>query len=182
MKPVSNQELILRLKASDVSGFNALFWKYHPALFANAYKLVRNTELAEDIVQEVFITLWEKRSTLDPDRDIAGWLFVICYNKSIDQLKRQLKETLEQHLMQQSIDIAINVKLNLSEVRMSTLEKAMEELSPQKRKVFELCKLQGKTYENAAVELKISKHTVKEYLSEAMISVKKYVQQHPLDG
>ncbi|MEO6167251.1 MAG: sigma-70 family RNA polymerase sigma factor, partial [Chitinophagales bacterium] len=139
LKPDSNKELLLRLKDSDVSGFNALFWKYHRPLYANAYKLVRNSELAEDIVQETFITLWEKRSTLDPDRDISGWLFVICYNKSVDQLKLQLKESLEQQRLHRSIEIATDINLNLFDLRMSTLEKAMDELSPQKRRVFELC-------------------------------------------
>jgi RNA polymerase sigma-70 factor (ECF subfamily) len=59
------------------------------------------------------------------------------------------------------------------------LEEAMSRLSPQKRKVFELCKLQGKTYEETASVLQISKYTVKEYLTAAVGSVKEYVHQHP---
>ena len=55
----------------------------------------------------------------------------------------------------------------------------MDQLSPQKRKVFELCKVQGRTYKKAAEELHISKYTVKEYLSEALISIKKYIGEHP---
>lgn len=162
-----------------MEAFNALFWKYNHALFANAFKLVRSIQMAEDIVQEVFIRLWEKRNTLDPEQEISGWLFVTCYHKSIDQLKRQLKDSLEQENIRHSIELISDASLNLTEVRAVTLEKAMEELSPQKRKVFELCKIQGKTYEKAAAELQISRHTVKEYLSEAVASIKKYVHQHP---
>jgi DNA-directed RNA polymerase specialized sigma subunit, sigma24 homolog len=55
----------------------------------------------------------------------------------------------------------------------------MDHLSPQKRKVFELCKVQGRTYKKAAEELHISKYTVKEYLSEALVSIKKYIGDHP---
>jgi len=61
---------------------------------------------------------------------------------------------------------------------MGAIEKAVDQLSPQKRKVFDLCKMQSSTYEKAAKELHISKYTVKEYLSDAMVSIKKYIGQH----
>ena len=75
--------------------------------------------------------------------------------------------------------IYYNEKIDLTEEQLVVIEKAVDQLSPQKRKVFELCKIQRRTYEKAAEELHISKYTVKEYLSEAMISIKKYVGQHP---
>jgi RNA polymerase sigma-70 factor (ECF subfamily) len=55
----------------------------------------------------------------------------------------------------------------------------MDQLSPQKRKVFEICKMQGRTYKKAAEELHISKYTVKEYLSEALVSIKKIYWRTP---
>lgn len=59
------------------------------------------------------------------------------------------------------------------------LQEAIQQLSPQKKRVFELCKLQGLSYNKAAAELGISKYTVGEYLKEAMAFVKQYIQQHP---
>jgi RNA polymerase sigma-70 factor (ECF subfamily) len=64
-------------------------------------------------------------------------------------------------------------------VQWNILENALARLSPQRRRVFELCKLQGKTYEEAAMELHISKYTVKEYLSAAVVAVKEYSRRHP---
>jgi RNA polymerase sigma-70 factor (ECF subfamily) len=61
----------------------------------------------------------------------------------------------------------------------AVLENALSCLSPQRRRAFELCKLQGKTYEEAAMELRISKYTVKEYLSAAIASIKEYSLHHP---
>ena len=59
------------------------------------------------------------------------------------------------------------------------LYEAINLLSPQKRKVFTLCKLEGKTYEEAAEKLNISKHTVKEYLGHAVASVKSHINNNP---
>ena len=174
-----NNELIRRLQNDDKEAFDELYWKYHSAIYYNILKLTRDLIVTEDIVQEVFITLWEKRDSLDIEKEISGWLFVVSYNKSIDYLKRKLKESLAQTALQQNDEHTIDAEGDLVNIRMNILEKAIEQLSPQKKRVFELCKLQRKTYAEVADELQISKHTVKEYLSGAVIFIKKYINQYP---
>jgi len=178
----NNSKLAERIRNDDVNAFTQLCRKYHAAVYANALKLTRNAQVAEDIVQEVFITLWEKRQDIDPKKDISGWLFVISYNKSINILKRKLRETCA-HEKIKNISGTVEVPHGKNELlyyRLSNLVKAIEELSPQKRKVFELCKMRGKTYEEAARELHLSKYTVKEYLAGAMVFIKDYLKKHPV--
>ena len=173
-------DLASRLRNDDINAFNTLYWEYHAAVYANALKLIKDPVIAEDIVQETFVTVWGKRHTIDPDQDFAGWLFVISYHKTIDQLKRKLKEVLAHKKISISIeDHSIHVNADVKEEQLAAIEKAMNQLSPQKRKVVELCKVQGRTYKKAAEELHISKYTVKEYLSEALVSIRKYVGEHP---
>ena len=180
MKAQKTNDLASRLRNDDINAFNSLYWEYHAAVYANALKLIKDPVQAEDIVQEVFVTLWGKRHTIDPEQDIAGWIFVISYHKTVDQLKRKLKQTLAQkNLSIFTEDHSIIVNADLKEEQLCAIEKAMDQLSPQKRKVFELCKVQGRTYKKAAEELHISKYTVKEYLSEALVSIKKYVGEQP---
>ena len=81
-------------------------------------------------------------------------------------------------MSQPAEDIADTGK-DLVNAQVVILEKAIEQLSPQRRKVFELCKVQRRTYEEVAEELQLSKHTVKEYLSGAVFSIKEYIKQHP---
>ena len=174
------KDLASRLRKDDINAFNTLYWEYHAAVYANALKLIKDPVIAEDIVQEVFVTVWGKRHTIDPEQDLVGWLFVISYHKTIDQLKRKLKEALAHKRIGISIeDHSIHVNADLKEEQLAAIEKAMDQLSPQKRKVVELCKVQGRTYKKAAEELHISKYTVKEYLSEAMVSIRKYIGEHP---
>ena len=179
MKKSGTNDLALRLRNNDISAFNSLYWKYHSAVYANALKLIKDKSIAEDIVQDVFITLWEKRDTIDPKLDIVGWLFVVSHHKTIDQLKKKLRQALAEKILYPIIEKANAFEDDITDEQLYAFEKAIGQLSPQKRKVFELCKMQNRTYEKAAEELHISKYTVKEYLSEAIVSIKKYIGQHP---
>ena len=180
LKDQKTNDLASRLRNDDINAFNSLYWEYHTAIYANALKLIKDPIIAEDIVQEVFVTVWAKRHTIDPEQDFAGWLFVISYHKTVDQLKRKLKDALAHKKISIAIeDHSLLVNTDLKEEQLTAIEKAMDQLSPKKRKVVELCKVQGRTYKKAAEELHISKYTVKEYLSEALVSIRKYVGEHP---
>ncbi|MCO5237153.1 MAG: sigma-70 family RNA polymerase sigma factor [Chitinophagaceae bacterium] len=173
----SEQQLLSNLIEDDASAFDSLYWKYHRPVFSNIIKFIKDQDKARDLLQEVFIALWIKRKTLDPSLNIGGWLFVISYHKCIDHLKRTIAEPLlmdEGSLADELIDTG---KEREEENRLQLLLQAVKQLSPQKRKVFELCKLKGKTYEEAALELNISKHTVKEYLTAAMRLIKEYIRE-----
>lgn len=180
MKTQKSHDLALRLRNDDIDAFNILYWEYHAAVYTNALRLIKDPSIAEDIVQDVFVALWGKRHTIDPEQDIAGWLFVTSHHKTVDQLKRKLKHALAQKSLSIFRDEqSIIINADLKEEQLCAIEEAMDKLSPQKRKVLELCKVQGRTYKKAAEELHISKYTVKEYLSEALVSIKKYLVEHP---
>jgi len=178
MNDLSNKELTERLKKNDITAFKILYQKFHAAIYTNSFKLVRDTVVAEDIVQEVFISLWENRKKLDSTQEIAGWLFVVSHNKSASYLKRNLLSLLAQKKMILPVADTPYAGEAVVNAQVEVLKKAIEQLSPQKRKVFELCKLQRRTYEQVAIELKLSKHTVKEYLTGSVGSIKKYVKLH----
>jgi len=174
----NEKSLARRLVAGDMAAFNEIYHLYFHPVYNNAVKITRDAAIAEDILQEVFITLWEKRPSIDPEKSLAGWLFVLCYNRSINILRRRLRESLIYKQLPQPPESSHEEEIRFG-VQWSILENAMSRLSPQRRRVFELCKLQGKTYEEAAMELHISKYTVKEYLSAALVSIKEYTLHHP---
>lgn len=179
----NEQQLVLRLKEDNMQAFDELYWKYQKAVFQNVFKLTRDALIAEDIVQEVFITLWEKRHSLDDDRSVGGWLFVSSYNRAVNALKKKLRESLAiKKIAASDEEDATDPEPDFTDVQLAILEKAIIQLSPQKRKVFELCKLQGKSYEEAAKALGISRHTVKEYLSASVQFIKDFVAKHPGTG
>ncbi len=170
-----DKKLVVRLQSGDEDAFDLLYRKYHVAIYRNIFKLLKHDENAQDILQDVFFCLWEKRNTIDAQKPIANWLFVISYNKSITFLKKASNTCLvfEEILLDISEE---DVNTQISEDNLTLVEEAIKLLSPQKRKVFELCKIKRKTYEEAAIELGISRYTVKEYLSDAMARIKSHVR------
>lgn len=173
----TEKELLIQVATGNEAAFRMLYEKYHHALYRNVIRLLHSTEEAEDVVQEVFITLWEKRSELNMERPIDGWLFTLSYNRTINYLKKKLRHK----SIFDSVDDPVEQinEMDQIEAQWGILESAINQLSPQKRKVFELCKLNGKSYEKAAVELGISRYTVGEYLQDAMAFIREYVRNQP---
>lgn len=179
----SEQELLQQMVQGSEAAFSLLYEQYHHALFRNVMRLVHSEEEARDVVQEVFITLWEKRLTLNTDIPVNGWLFTLSYNRSLNHLKKKLRqEALEQVAGNMDIGLPDTDDAELANAQWKLVEEAITRLSPQKRKVFELCRLQGFSYDKAAHELGISKHTVSEYLQQAMTIIRQYIKDHPSCG
>ena len=174
----ADYEYVVRLRRGQVEAFDALYQKYHRLVYANIIKLVKEKATTEDILQEVFIALWENRLAIQAGESVAGWLFVVSYHKSLAYLRRSLRQSLIETELATGI-YTDEQEASRKDRQLQLLEDAIQQLSVQKRRVFELCKLQGKTYEEAANELNISRHTVKEYLSLAIAGIKEYVKDHP---
>jgi RNA polymerase sigma-70 factor (ECF subfamily) len=174
----NDYELVSRLRNDDVDAFDAFYQKYHQGLYFSILKVVWQPAAAQDVLQEVFLTLWEQRSGLDPGRSLSSWLFTIAYNKSVNHLRRTLRKELSLEGRECELHVLQEEEGPNPETRTILLQEAMSRLSPQKRRVLELCKLQGKSYEETAKEMQLSRHTVKEYLATAISSIKLYIRQH----
>jgi RNA polymerase sigma-70 factor (ECF subfamily) len=141
-------------------------------LYTNILKLTRDTDVAQDILQEVFIVLWEKRQSIDVNQPVANWLFSISYYKSVKHLKKSLKEQVVFQEAEASGFVELESEEAWKENKLDAVRTAIQQLSPQKQKVLVGCKLAGKSYKEVAEELSISKHTVKEYLALAITSLR----------
>jgi len=173
-------ELVVLLQQDDVSAFDSLYWKYHQAVYRNIFKFVKEPIGTEDILQEVFTRLWEKRKEINATQSVAGWLFVISFNLSVDYVRRKLREqTIHKELynIDPEEDFGLDNK-NVYEEQYQLLEEAIAQLSPRKRKIVTMCKLEGKTYDEVAAEMNISRNTVKEHLSIAMARLNDYIQKN----
>ncbi len=169
--------LVPLLAEGNKDAFEEIYHRYHIAIYRNVYRLTKDAVVTEDLVQETFIRLWQKRTELKIGKSLAGWLFVISYNQSANSLKRKLLESkAKQWFAFASEELE---REDVYDQQMELLEKAIQQLPHQKRRALELCKLRGKSYKEAAREMNISSHTVKEYLSGAMKAVREYTVSHP---
>ena len=95
MDKVNNEEeklLISNLKGGDEHAFTVLYNKYSPAIYVNILKLVKAEEVALDVLQELFIKIWNHRESIDPDKDFRAYLFRITYNQIRDFFRKAARD------------------------------------------------------------------------------------------
>jgi RNA polymerase sigma-70 factor (family 1) len=171
--------LVAALQGDSVAAFDALYRMYFPAVYANILHLVKDSAAAQDIVQEVFIRLWEKRKLLQAGQPAGNWLFVVSYNRSLNHLRSTLRQRLKLAALAPDAVESEEEEWEVTSIQLDMLERAIDKLPPQRKKVFLLCKMQGKTYAEAATELQISHYTVKEHITKASRFIRDYVRLQP---
>jgi RNA polymerase sigma factor (sigma-70 family) len=164
----------------DLPGFDTLYHQYHQAVYANIWKMVKQDQAAEDILQEVFLAFWENRHKLDTGK-VAGWLFVTSFNKAARHLKNKWKEnavTFEEAGAYEQLAQEEGPNEELFQFRVSMVEDAVNHLPARKKEVFRLCRYEGKSYDEVASILGISSTSVKDYLKQSTRFIKDYIFAH----
>lgn len=171
------QELIEKLRLGDTRAFEQLYHHYSPRLYLNVLKMVKDETAAEELIQELFTKIWQKRAELQIESDFVAYLYRVAQNLVHDffrKLLRDRKMLAHFKLMATANYDHIEAALSYKESE-QLLKSALEKLSPQQRMVYVFCKVQGYTYKQTAEKMGISPHTVKEYLSKANSAVKIYL-------
>jgi len=169
------------LEPVDLERFDELYHQYNQAVFANILKLVHQHDVAEDILQEVFMALWEHRHKLDGEK-VSGWLFVTSYNKSLKYLQRQKKQAVtsltDTTIIENEYTADDAPFEEVYNMRLSMIEEAVNLLPERKKKVFILYRYEGKSLEDVANMLNISVHSVKDYLKQSNRFIRSYIARH----
>ncbi|MRG45172.1 sigma-70 family RNA polymerase sigma factor [Chitinophaga sp. SYP-B3965] len=175
----ANSILIAQLNNSDDAAFEAVYHQYHQAIFANILRLVKQQHKAEDILQDVFVTLWESRFKLTEKQSVSGWLFTTSYFKALEYLRKSVKEniTLLSEEQYEFPDDDTDLEETYQQ-KLSIITSVMELLPPRKRTAFQLCRVEGKSYEEAAAMLEISVESVRDYVKTSSIFIRKHILEH----
>jgi len=165
----SDAELVALLKTGDVTAFTRLYNKYGMKMYLNMFKMVKDRQVVEEMIQVLFSRIWQQRETITYDSDFSSYLYragsnLVCdfYRKlkSDRKMMARFKSTITEQYSH------IEEQLYFKESK-HLLEQALAGLSPQQRHVYQLCKIEGCSYKETAIRLGISTHTVKEYLCKA---------------
>ncbi|MEP7257803.1 MAG: RNA polymerase sigma-70 factor [Flavitalea sp.] len=174
-----NEEALLeRLKAGDEAAFTEVYNRYHRGIFAYVLDFVKVSEMAEDLTHEVFMKIWEVREHLTINSSFSGYLYRVSHNKAIDALKKMAKDKAlhtEAFTWTKSRLQEFNKDKEQARRYEDLYLEAVSVLPPQRQKIFILCREQGKTYEEAATELGISRNTAKQHMILAMRFLRNYL-------
>lgn len=164
------------MRKGDAKALHFFFGKYHHALYYHALDFVKTPQWAEDVVQEVFIKVWENRAQLKTELSFKSYLFTISRNHMINQLKRisldwKAKQDISYHA--DSCHQQVEEQVIYAEYE-AIAQRAMEELPAKRKMVFTLYRMEGKKYDEIATQLNISKNTVRDHVVKAEKSIKEY--------
>lgn len=157
------------IQQNDLPAFEELYNRYWQKLFAAAYDRIRLKEPCEEIIQEIFVSLWEKRQYLDIQVGVGPFLYKAVKYKVIDHYRRKL--TQQKHLYAVSkngyVDNSVEENVFLNDLK-SHIEKVVLQLPPKCRSVYELSRIEQKSNKEIAIILNISEKTVEGHLTKAL--------------
>ncbi|WP_423128759.1 RNA polymerase sigma-70 factor [Gaoshiqia sp. Z1-71] len=178
---ILEQELLKSVYKGNKKGFEILFRTYYKRLCAYAVSFVSQNDLAEDIVTDVFLKLWERRETLDISESVSSYLFRSVKNACINYLNR---EKSRKHTISENEISWLNLKINypvsdkypLSELIGRELEEKIreeiEKLPEQCREIFYLSRFEELSHKQIAEKLGISENTVKVQIYRALTKLR----------
>lgn len=167
-------------EGDDSSAYKELYHLLYYRLHAFAQGIVRNHEVAEEIVSDVFVKLWQQRARLSQINNLTVYLYVATKNLSYNYLLRRQKETQGglHELMQVSVGrfSPSPEQLLISEEMVRKIEDAIQHLPPKCKLIFKLVKEDGLKYKEIAEILQISVKTIDAQLAIALRKIKKAIQ------
>lgn len=171
-----SEPLLQKVSKGSESAFRELFHQYADHLHTYIWQLTKSKELAEEVVQDIFLQIWMTRETLSNIRNFRTYLFVIARNHALNALKKMVRERKRQDEWGQTQHPEWETEDK--EPVFSVVEEAILQLPAQQQKAWLLCRKQGKKYQEVALEMNISRETVKKYIQYATRSILQYVMQH----
>lgn len=172
----SEEDMLIRVSVGDEDAFRQLFLKYHQQLGMHIFRITNSTDVAEEIVQDVFLKIWMSRETLIRVRNFKAYLFVISKNHTLNCLRKLSRERIhKQEWEDNSVKILISENDSFN-IYYCLLDEAIDQLPPQQQKVYLLSRHERLRYVEIANRLNLSCETVKKYLQIATASITAYVK------
>lgn len=172
--------LILQLKQGSHKAFDRIYRLYSGRLYSYCYKYVKITEDVEEIVEDVFIQLWNRRETIKNEECIESFLFTICKYRIINAYRVNVNSPVfEEYIACRNEDLESSFYTAMEyQEFLDRLKHALSKLSPTQQKVITLSKFQGMQNKKIAETLSISEQTVKNQLSLGLKQLRALLAYH----
>jgi RNA polymerase sigma-70 factor (ECF subfamily) len=183
-KSADDSSLFRKIKKGDEEAFELLFYRYYPRLFTFARDVVQSENIANDMVQDVYLKLWEKRGDLR-DISVKNLLYTMVRNQCLNYLRNKRvinnkKVTLsEMNQVEElyGIDFHSKIPEKLLEQQLEEeIHHVMNKLPEKSREVFRLSRIKGLKNKEIAEELNVSQKNVEKHISKALQLFRKYFQ------
>lgn len=165
----NDQNLVTLLSGGDQTAFEELYHLYSPRLLGYLIKLVKSEIYATELLQDVFIKIWNNRQAIDPDLSFRSYLFRIAENTVYDFYRKASRDQkLQAELIKVSVSEYNHVEESFSnKENEQLLQNVIDALPPKRRQVFQLIKIEERSYEEVSTLLNISTSTISDHIVKA---------------
>ena len=157
-----------------MAAFDAIYHNYSRKLYSFTYSLLKDHEQSEELVQDVFVTLWEKREQINTELRFENYLFTICYN-SVRKFfrKKKIEKKVRDYLLKNSPEnISETANTIIYNELMDLVNRTIEKMPAKRKTAFKLSRQEGKTIKEIAERMNISSRTVETHLTKALKFIK----------
>lgn len=175
-------QLVQSLQKGNAAAFDSLFEVYSPKLYGFALKYFRNEPDAEELVQEVFVKVWENRRSLKSEHSFKSYLFTIALNLIRKHFNKRAVSLRYLESLQNDPEFSENQSMQDSdyESALHQINLIIEQMPPRRREIFMKSKMEGKSSKEIAAELSISAGTVDNQVSEALRFIRSQLKSRNL--
>lgn len=176
MNSMDEKELIITLKQGNKESFTILYKQYWRQVYNFSRLYLTTRDAAEEVVQEVFVKLWESREFIREDENFKGFLFIITRNLIFNQFRKNLNEDFYKVSVLSAIEETYNIEEEIDAKNLREyIDQLISELPPQRQLIFNLSRKEYKSYKEIAEQLNLSEKTVEHQISEAIKFLRKNI-------
>jgi RNA polymerase sigma-70 factor (ECF subfamily) len=182
MKNLSNnvdcKVLFELISKGNEKAFKVLFEEYKSKTYAVAYKMTKSSLAAEEITQEVFISLWVSKEHLSYVKDPVAYMYTIIYNNVKGYIRKENNKSRLQEISFKKSKLITNEteEIILANESQQLINEALSKLTPQKQLIYTLSRQQGRSNSEIGETLHLSPHTVKSHLVQTVKFIRKYFE------
>jgi RNA polymerase sigma-70 factor (family 1) len=179
----SDKEFIRKLKKGDIEAFNRIFYAYSSKLYHFAYGYLKKKEDAEDMVQEIFSKIWDKRAEIKEEYEFRSYLFSIAFNyiKKYFRSKALINKYVEFAATNNPESVQIQEDVNFASLKLR-VDQLVDQMPEKRKAVFFRSRVEGKNTKEIAEEMNISQSTVENHLNQALRFLRLHLRDENLSG
>ena len=178
---INNEKLLVKeLITGNSKAFSKLFDIYSRDVYAYSLSMLKEKVLAEEIVQDVFLKIWEHRNRLNIDLSFRSYVFTIARNLTFNLISKVANSRkLQEEVFYKSQKMYNHVEDKVAENDYENLKnKAIEQLTPRRKIIFQMSRNEGMSYQQISEELNISISTVKGQMSKSLETIREFLYVH----
>jgi RNA polymerase sigma-70 factor (family 1) len=174
----NEQELLQQIAGGNETAFKQIVDVYWTKVYGQALAYCKSSPQAEELTQDTFIAIWINRQKLPEVTNFAGYLYTIARHKLLNTIRQKLATTTTvDNIPLEETNWRPDVQMEYRQAY-DQLMQGMEALPPVRKKVFMMSRLEGKSYDEIATELQVSRNTVKEHIVKALNFLRSHVATH----